>query len=57
MCVMKTSYKFKDDKHCLEATQLENKINELKQNKIKTQIALLKFINHKKKFRSEKHNV
>ena len=28
-CVTKTKLKFKNDKKCLEATQIENKINHL----------------------------
>ena len=31
-CVVKTKLKFEDYKHCLEATQLENKINHLEKN-------------------------
>ena len=34
-CVVKRKLKFEDCKHCLEATQLENKINHLeKKNKL-----------------------
>ena len=33
MCVIKRKPKFEDYKHCLEATQLENKINHLEKNK------------------------
>ena len=32
-CVIKGKLKFEDYKHCLEATQLENKINQLEQIK------------------------
>ena len=34
MCVMKRKLKFENYKNCLEATQLENKINYLEKNKI-----------------------
>ena len=33
-CVIKRKLKFEDYKNCLEATQLENKVNHLKKNKI-----------------------
>ena len=33
-CVIKRKLKFEDYKNCLEATQLENKINHLDKNKI-----------------------
>ena len=32
--IIKRKLKFEDDKHCLEATQLENKINQLEKNKL-----------------------
>ena len=34
MCVIKRKLKFKNYKNCLEATQLENKINHLEKNEI-----------------------
>ena len=33
-CVIKRILKFEDYKNCLEATQIENKINHLEENKI-----------------------
>ena len=33
-CVIKTKHKFENYKNCLEATQLENEINYLENNKI-----------------------
>ena len=33
-CAIKRKLKFKDYKHCLEATHLENKINQLAKNKL-----------------------
>ena len=33
MCIIKTKLKFEECKHCLEATQLENEINQLEKNK------------------------
>ena len=33
MCVIKRKLKFEDYKNCLEATHIENKINNLEQNK------------------------
>ena len=33
-CVVKRSFKFEDYKHCLEATQLENKTNHLEKHNI-----------------------
>ena len=35
-CVIKRKFKFEDNKNCLEATELENKINHLGKNKIYT---------------------
>ena len=32
--IIKRKLKFEDDKHCLEATQLKNKINQLEKNKL-----------------------
>ena len=34
MCIIKRKFKFEDYKYCFEATQLENKINQLKNNLI-----------------------
>ena len=34
MCVIKRKLKFEDCKHCLKETQLENKINQLKNLKL-----------------------
>ena len=34
MCVIKRNLKFEDYKNCLEATQLENKINYVEKNNI-----------------------
>ena len=33
-CVVKRKLKFEDYNHCLEATQLENKINQLEKTKV-----------------------
>ena len=33
---VKKKIKFDDNKHCLEATQLENKTNQLEKNKVNT---------------------
>ena len=33
-CPIKRNLKFEDYKHCLEATQLKNKINQLEKNKV-----------------------
>ena len=33
-CVIKRKLKFEDYKNCLEATQIENKINHLEENEI-----------------------
>ena len=46
-CVIKGKLKFEDYKHCLEATQLENKINQLEQ--IKPDVDCLSEINVKNK--------
>ena len=46
-CVIKGKLKFEDYKHCLEATQLENKINQLEQ--IKPDVDSLSEINVKNK--------
>ena len=42
-CVIKTKLKFQDYKNCLEAAQIENKINHLEKNKIDVD-SLKKFI-------------
>ena len=34
MCVIRQKLKFENYKHCLEATQLENKINQLGKNEL-----------------------
>ena len=54
--VIKRELKFEDYKHCLEATQLENKTNQLGKNKefIKNSKLILK---SQQRFRSEKHKV
>ena len=65
-CVIKRKLKFQDHQHCLEVTQLEKKINQLKKDKVDTDD--LKG-NHKEviennklllksqqEFRREKHN-
>ena len=66
-CVIKRKLKFEDYKNCLEAAQIENKINHLEKNK--TDVDSLEedpkeFIKYNKlilttqqRFRSEKHNV
>ena len=66
-CVIKRKLKFENYKNCLEATQLENKINYLEQDKINIDSLKKnheKFIKKKKlilkiqhRFKSEKHNV
>ena len=66
-CIIKRELKFKNYKNCLEATQLENKINHLKKNKtdtdsivenhkefIKNNRSILKM---QQRFKSERHNV
>ena len=54
--VIKRELKFEDYKHCLEATQLENKINQLGKNKefIKNSKIILK---SQQRFKGEKHKV
>ena len=54
--VIKRELKFEDYKHCLEATQLENKINQLGKNKelIKNSKLILK---SQQRFKSEKYKV
>ena len=65
-CAIKEKLNFEDYKHCLEATQLENKINKLEKNK--WMIIVIKKIKKNSKnnslilkskqiFRYEKHNV
>ena len=64
-CVVKRKLKFEYYKHCLEATQLENKINHQEKNKI--DIDNLKedhkefmktiILKTQQRFRSKKHNV
>ena len=51
MCIIKRKLKFGDHKNCLEATQLEDKINQLDKNKIN--IESLKE-NHKKFIKNNK---
>ena len=62
-CVMKRKLKFENYKNCLEATQLENKINYLEKNKIHID-SIKEFIKNNKSmlkiqqsFKSERHNV
>ena len=67
MCVIKRKLKLEEYKHCLEATQLENKINQLEKNKLNVNILRenhKEFIKNSKfilksqqRFRSQKHNV
>ena len=54
-CVIKRKLKFEDYKNCLEATQLENKINQLENHKefIKNSKLRLK---SQQRFRSENYN-
>ena len=61
-CVIKRKFKFKYNKNCLEATELEKKINPLEKNKIDV-VGLKEFIKNNKvilktrqKFKSEKHH-
>ena len=66
MCIIKIKLKFQDNKNCFEAAQIKNKVNHLKQNKIK--VDSLKenkkeFIKNKKlilktqqRFKSERYN-
>ena len=62
-CVIKRKLKFENYKNCLEATQLENKINYLEKNKIHID-SIKEFIKNNKSilkiqqsFKSERHNV
>ena len=64
---MKWKLKFEEYKHCLEATKLENKINQLESNKVNVNSLTGKnhkeFIKNKlilksqQRFRSKKHKV
>ena len=65
MCVIKRKLKFKDDKKCLKASQIENKINYLEKKII--DVGCLKedkkeFLKNKlilktqQRFKSERHN-
>ena len=66
-CVIKRKTKFENYKNCLEATQLESKINHLEKNKIdvdRIKENLKEFIRINKsilktqqRFKSERHNV
>ena len=66
-CVIKRKLKFENYKNCLEATQLENKINHLKKNKIgidSLEKDHKRFIKNNKlilktqqRLKSERHNV
>ena len=66
-CVIKRKLKFQDYKNCLEAAQIENKINHLEKNKIDVDSFKEdnnEFIKNNKlilktqqRFRNEKHNV
>ena len=62
-CVINRKLKFEDHKNCLEATELENKINHPEKNErnidsfkefIKNNILILKI---QQRFKGEKHNV
>ena len=61
--VIKRKLKFQDYKNCLEAAQIENKINHLEKNKIDVD-SFKEFLKSNKlilktqqRFKSEKHNV
>ena len=66
-CIIKTKLKFQDYENCLEAIQIENKINHLEKNKIYVdglKEGQQEFIKNNKlisktqqRFRSEKHNI
>ena len=66
-CIIKTELKFQDYENCLEAIQIENKINHLEKNKIYVdglKEGQQEFIKNNKlisktqqRFRSEKHNI
>ena len=66
-CVIKQKLKFQDHQHCLEVTQLEKKINQLKKDKVDTDdlkgnhkevIENFKLLlKSQQEFRREKHNV
>ena len=62
-CVIKRKLKFQDYKNCLEAAEIENKINHLEKNKFDVD-SLKEFIKNNKtniktqqRFKSERHNV
>ena len=62
-CVIKRKLKFENYKNCVEATQLENKINYLEKNKIDIN-SIKEFIKNNKpilkiqqRFKSERHSV
>ena len=62
-CVIKRKLKFENYKNCVEATQLENKINYLEKNKIDIN-SIKEFIKNNKsilkiqqRLKSERHNV
>ena len=62
-CVIKRKLKFEDYKNCLEAAQIENKINHLENNKMDGD-SLKEFIKNnnlmletQQRFKSERHNV
>ena len=62
-CVIKRKLKFEDYKNCLEAAQIENKINHLEKNKMDVD-SLKEFIKNnnlmletQQRFKSERHNV
>ena len=62
-CVIKRKLKFQDYENCLEAAQIENKINHLVKNKIRAD-SLKEFVKNNKlilktqqRFKSERHNV
>ena len=62
-CVMKRKLKFENYKNCLEASQIENKINNLGKNKMDTD-SIIEFIKNnksilkiKQRFKSGRHDV
>ena len=64
-CVIKRKLKFENYKSCLEAAQIENKINYLEKNKIDIdsikenhkELIILKILEIQRRFKSERHNV
>ena len=63
LCNKKKTSKFQSYKNCLEAAQIENKINHLEKNKINVD-SLKEFVKNNKvilktqqRFKNEKHNV